>query len=257
MENNNSHKQEYSIKHFAREAFQDFTHFDVKLTKTIKPLLFKPGYLTVKAFSAEQSTYVKPLALFVFLNFLFFLLKSRGLFQYALDAYQFESPFTHFIADAIAKSHLTPKIFAERFNTSMKFEEKEYLIVMVPLFALLIQLLYVFQKKNYVEHLVFSLHFYAFFLIYLTVVPVLFYLIKQVFDLMHKNAGFLQNESTTFLIIFPIFFIYLFFSMLVVYKQKILITIFKAVFATAGVAALILFVYRTLMFFVVLHSISE
>jgi len=262
MQTSNNHhhdsdKHEYSIKHFAREALHDFTHFDTKFIKTIKPLLFKPGYLTVKAFSSEQSIYVKPLALFVFLNFLFFLFKSKGLFNYTLNEYQSDSMFAPFVSNAITQLHITSQIFAERFNTAMKFEEKEYLVVMVPLFALILQLQYVFQKKHYIEHLVFSLHFYSFFLVFLTVAPLLFYLIGAIYNLLYQNIDFLRTEAATLIIILPVFFLYLFFSMRVVYKQKILVTFYKAVFATAGVTGLIFFVYRTIMFFIVLHSVSE
>ncbi len=248
---------DYSIKHFVKEALHDLTHFDTKLIKTLKPLLFKPGYLTRKAFSAEQSEYVKPLALFVFLNFIFFIFKVKGLFNYNLEGYQSEKFYKNIVTGAFNKTGLSPALFAERFNTAMKFEEKEYLIIMVPLLAALVQLLYIFQKKHYIQHLIFSLHFYSFFLVFLTLSPLLFYIIVFLLQLVHIKTAFLFSESATLGIVLPVWFVYLLFSMRLVYRQNWLLTIFKAAVATGGVLALIIFVYRLALFFIVLHSVSD
>ena len=261
MEHNtlSSHTEanEYSIRHFAKEALHDLTHFDSKLIRTLKPLLLKPGLLTLKTFSAERQNYVKPLALFVFLNFLFFIFKVKGIFHYSLDNYQNTASLQHFITEALRETHLSAALFTERFNTAMRFEEKEYLIIMVPFFALLIWLLFPSRKRYFIEHLVFALHFYSFFLLFLTVSPLLFYGTYFLFALLHINQSVLATEAATLITILPFFFLYLLAAMRRVYRQNWIATSLKALTATAGVMALIGFVYRTLLFFVVIYSVSE
>jgi hypothetical protein len=66
---------------------------------------------------------------------------------------------------------VTMDILTERFNMAIHFEEKEYLIIMVPLFAMVLTLLFIKRKISYAAHLVFSLHYYSFLIIFLLVIP--------------------------------------------------------------------------------------
>jgi hypothetical protein len=63
-----------SIWHLIRHFFNDITHYDGKLWKTVKPLLVKPGFLTQEYMNGKRASYLNPVRLFIFLNFIFFLL---------------------------------------------------------------------------------------------------------------------------------------------------------------------------------------
>ena len=60
------------ITHFA----EDFTHYDNAFWKTIKNLLFRPGRLTIEFISGKRQTYVPPVKLYIFISFLTFFLLS-------------------------------------------------------------------------------------------------------------------------------------------------------------------------------------
>ncbi|MBO9594822.1 MAG: DUF3667 domain-containing protein [Niabella sp.] len=60
----------YLFTHF----FEDLTHYDGKFWKTIKFLLFHPGRLTKEFLTGRRMRYVPPVRLYIFLNFITFLL---------------------------------------------------------------------------------------------------------------------------------------------------------------------------------------
>ncbi|RYD70146.1 MAG: DUF3667 domain-containing protein, partial [Sphingobacteriales bacterium] len=113
-------KNDYSIQHFAEHALHETIHFDNKLFRTLRPLLFRPGFLTRKFFEGEQQRYVKPLTLFIFINFVFFMLKQDGLFKYTFDSYLVSS-LGDYAEAKMTTSNVSPEVFKARFNTAMKF----------------------------------------------------------------------------------------------------------------------------------------
>jgi hypothetical protein len=50
------------MTNFAKEALHDLVHFDGKFLATVKPLIFKPGFLTLETLNGRQANYMKPLA---------------------------------------------------------------------------------------------------------------------------------------------------------------------------------------------------
>ncbi|WP_018628164.1 DUF3667 domain-containing protein [Niabella aurantiaca] len=60
----------YLFTHF----FEDLTHYDSKFWKTMKFLLFRPGRLTREFLAGRRMRYVPPVRLYIFLNFVTFLL---------------------------------------------------------------------------------------------------------------------------------------------------------------------------------------
>lgn len=63
-----------SMWHLATHFFSDITHYDSQFLKTLKPLLFKPGFLTLEYLKGKRASYLNPVRLFVFLNFILFVL---------------------------------------------------------------------------------------------------------------------------------------------------------------------------------------
>jgi len=56
------------------ESFLDYFHFDSKFFKTIIPLIFKPGRLTIEFMKGKRKTYVEPFRLFLVISIIYFLL---------------------------------------------------------------------------------------------------------------------------------------------------------------------------------------
>jgi hypothetical protein len=57
------------LRHFV----EDLTHFDGKLWKTVKLLLFKPGSLTKLYIEGKRASYIHPIRMYIFVSAVFFL----------------------------------------------------------------------------------------------------------------------------------------------------------------------------------------
>jgi flagellar basal body-associated protein FliL len=62
------------LRHFV----EDLTHFDGKLWKTVKLLLFKPGSLTKLYIEGKRASYIHPIRMYIFVSAVFFLFMFTG-----------------------------------------------------------------------------------------------------------------------------------------------------------------------------------
>ncbi|MBR7747223.1 DUF3667 domain-containing protein [Undibacterium baiyunense] len=65
-----------SLLHMVEEALHGILHFDTKAWRTIPALIFRPGHLTKQYIEGKRTSFVSPLALFLFLIFLMFFIFS-------------------------------------------------------------------------------------------------------------------------------------------------------------------------------------
>ncbi len=65
-----------SLLHMFEEVLHGIFHFDTKAWRTIPALIFKPGHLTKQYIEGKRTSFVSPLALFLFLIFLMFFVFS-------------------------------------------------------------------------------------------------------------------------------------------------------------------------------------
>lgn len=70
-----------SLLHMFEEVLHGIFHFDTKAWRTIPALIFKPGHLTKHYIQGKRTSFVSPLALFLFLIFLMFFV-----FSYTMDS---------------------------------------------------------------------------------------------------------------------------------------------------------------------------
>ena len=67
-----------SFLHLIRHFIEDVTHFDGKLWKTLKLLLFKPGTLTKLYMEGKRASYIHPIRMYLFVSAVFFLFMFTG-----------------------------------------------------------------------------------------------------------------------------------------------------------------------------------
>jgi hypothetical protein len=64
------------FKDFLKDAFEDYFSIDSKIFKSLFPLLFKPGFLTIEYINGKRNSYVPPFRLFLIISITYFLLLS-------------------------------------------------------------------------------------------------------------------------------------------------------------------------------------
>ncbi len=63
-----------SFGHMMNHAISDYFHFDHQFFHTLKPLLFKPGYLTNEYMAGRRVQYLHPVKMYIFISLVYFLL---------------------------------------------------------------------------------------------------------------------------------------------------------------------------------------
>jgi hypothetical protein len=63
-----------SFGHMMNHAISDYFHFDHQFFHTLKPLLFKPGFLTNEYMAGRRAQYLHPVKMYIFISVVYFLL---------------------------------------------------------------------------------------------------------------------------------------------------------------------------------------
>ena len=183
--------QDLTTASFLRESFHELTSLDGRLWRTMRVLLTAPGMLAREYFDGRGGRYMKPLSLFVLLNLVFFLIQPHtGLMRYGLSSYiEFDGDVAARKQDFVSAARLdramsveatrrarglparpikpeSYEVFRARFDSTLQNQKQSLLIVSIPLLALAMVPLYARRRHRYAEHLVFSVHTYAFFLFF-------------------------------------------------------------------------------------------
>jgi hypothetical protein len=165
-----------SLAHFLEHAFEAFVHFDGAIIRTLKALVLRPGQLTADYVQGRRKPYLAPVQFFLLMNVIYFAATALNGWNTLNTNLVTHVTWTEHkpIARRMVREKLaaTKQTFAEyqrKFDARGGVQAKSLVIAMVPLFALFCAGLQFHRRGYLVEHLVFSLHFYTFLLLFLSV----------------------------------------------------------------------------------------
>jgi hypothetical protein len=212
------------------EFFSNLIAYDSRLTRTIRPFLFKPGFLTNEFIAGKRMMYMHPLRLYFIVSFFYFFAftlayrqdnnvdsfgdgeniagsatqdrKANGVSAPNIttnpdslvrekpeEVSIFNNTFTidflkdkrtteaqvvdsmgwkqtlinrYIVRQAIKFARSDEKSIGTYFSEYMLDKASLLMFLMLPIFALLLKLIYLRRKRYYVEHLTFSLHIHSF-----------------------------------------------------------------------------------------------
>ncbi len=168
-----------TVSHFVGHALHDITHFDAKVFSSLIPLIIKPGFLTAEFMAGRWKAYIKPTTLFVLIN-LFFFFAHRGVMSWDADDYirATGANAAKLVEQRAVQRGQTIEVYKEHFTEIAKERQHLTFFFSIPVVAL--TLLILMRRRLFVEHLVYSIHFHAFALIWLTVgLQLLFWVILR------------------------------------------------------------------------------
>lgn len=193
------------------ELFENFLgsffSYESKFFKTIRYLLFRPGFLAKEYNAGRRERYYHPARMYVFISFIYFLLffslpdrddknnvidndgvvktDSTDNFNFKLTSEEYKSRAEYDSVQAalpeserdgwfvrkmeyrsleLNQKYKTSKSeFVSDFGESFAANTPKVLFFLLPIFALLLKLLYIRRDFYYSEHLVLSIYFYNFF----------------------------------------------------------------------------------------------
>jgi hypothetical protein len=234
-----NHNLNVPVKHLIVEFLEGTLHFDTKIWQTLKLLILKPGSLTEKFNIGQRASYVPPFRLYVFTSIIFFFVmavypssqSNKGVVlspevkaMSTVPGSTFQPIRPEASSDSMLMTLEDPywKQVGTKFKTftSGGHQSKQLLLknvsfmmfLLMPFFAFILYLFY--SRRNYVEHLMFSIHFHTFFFL-LTLVGL--------------AVTFVFKDFDTDTWVFWITLLYLYLAMLHMHKQSYVRTFFKLV----------------------------
>jgi hypothetical protein len=244
------------LKYFAAEVFQ----VDSRISRTIITLLTKPGYLTLEYFKSSKEKYVQPLRLYFIINFVFFLIvpilstPQFQIFSFNLKSLSSNNKvYKNIVNEQIRENNVSAEIYEERFNAHLKYNQPALVFLIVPLFALLLKIVFFNKKRYYLEHLFFSFHFLSFFLISLLIAIFLYRFSTFILSLSSVSSGFIAAVILILLLLWLVF--YLFLSVKTFYMENILSNVIKFPFVFVGFF-ISLGVYTQFLFFYTIIALN-
>jgi len=263
-------KEDFKVSHFLGEAFHAFTHLDAKFFLTIRNLLQKPGFLTLEFIKGHRKKYMPPIQLFLVCNIVYFLFATADTFTTPLSIQlsdRFMSLKGRMVSEKLKGTENLYKQYEEQFDTLESENAKTLVIIMVPLFALFFSLMFLGQKRFFIEHLIFCFHFYCFMLLYETIGLTLTWLIILLLSLPFfafsdhfpdhfvEFSKLLTGDEISTIIVSVVFFTFLFIAIKRVYFQSNFEAFVKA-FISVILFWEIVFGYRDILFFTTFYGMK-
>lgn len=174
-----------TMKHFLHHGLHELTHFDSKIFRTLRALIFRPGLLTVEYLAGRRKRYVLPLRLFLVIFALNLFLYTRpGVALYdvhfivssSAQGKVLESKLERFAA----KKQITKEALFDQINEHWQHNVSLFQLGDVFFFAVWLAVLN--WRRYFVEHLIFALHMLSFTLLF-----------GSVLWLYYLHYGFRQN----------------------------------------------------------------
>jgi hypothetical protein len=213
---------------------------DSRIFRTIPVFLFQPGRITVEFLQGKRKKYMPPVRLYLFLSILFFfvvryaadrqiddivqvrqngqtvnvdtVLNQRGIIDITTDVgTDTEAETESRLGERISRVINDRELYVNNFLNNLSYA----LFLLMPLFALLLQILYIRRNRYYIEHLIFSLNIHSFAL----------FLMSMIFFLRLLLSG---NDTFLFtgIALIPV---YLMVGLKRVYRQGIFKVLLKAI----------------------------
>lgn len=177
----NEKSRDLSLKHFLKEAFVAVTDVDSALVASFRWLVTRPGALTIEYLEGDRARFMTPFRLFLLCNVIYFVVVAQfgvrvlttplsvqtNQMGYRdvtrmIVAHRLGEDDAVMTLDAAAKRDSVRRMFAVKYDGATEGVGKVIVFVLIPLYALVLQLLYAGRDRFYAEHLVFSTHLIAF-----------------------------------------------------------------------------------------------
>jgi len=245
---------DYSLVKFLQQAVHILTHYDARVFRSLLLLITRPGFLTAEYFTGRRVPYLKPVQLFLLVNIVYFFAVSLfgwNTFATHLDVHLHNGYYgreaTAMVESRLSERNITLEDYKESFDHTSSTFSKTLIFTMIPFIACLLQLAYRRPHHYYVEQLVFSIHFFAFLLLYLVGMGLLVKIVLiAIGALWHHNVMSYADLLGTIIVAAGTFF-YLILALRRVRSQSWFVTIIKAGMITYF-SFWVLWIYRIILF---------
>lgn len=235
-----------SISNLLQEAFHFMTHFEGKFFKTIITIYRYPGKLSMDYCNGIRQHYYKPISLYLLIVILYLLFPLASGMNMEMKHYKGSlitgKYISNQIENKIIKNNITEEQLSEKFHEKSKNTSKFLLLLLIPLSAPMLYLLYIRKKRYLFDNYILLTEINIFFLLtFFILIPVIFLPVIYFFDIILNDTFF----TPFFIILFTCYCILLLHK---VFKEKWWISVLKGGIFGIVFMLMIVVIYRTIVF---------
>ena len=163
------------LRPLVAQSLEEALSMDGRLLQSLWLLIARPGFLSREYQQGRRRRYLSPISLFLLANLVFFLVPGLSDFSVSLVDQVTLQPYSAWVApqaqQALAASGLSTEAFAVGYQARADAIAELLVILHVPLLALVSFLLAFSRRAFLVDHVVTTLHFFAFLMLYYAQLP--------------------------------------------------------------------------------------
>lgn len=248
-------QKDKSLSHIFGEVFHFISHFDGSFFKTLKTILVSPGKMSLDYSSGIRKKYFKPVSLFLVLVVAYLLFPQfRGLNMqfgtYLSEQYRYAWFAVPVATYKIKTQHISGLELGVLYDHTSPAIAKLCLLMLIPLSALAISVLFFKKRKYFFDHFILSVEILSFYIFSQ-------YLFLPVLALIaEKFAPFLNylfyDDSWLWISFYILFGIYVTAAFKGFYKQPLWLCFLKAVLFYFVFTFVIQYVYNTVLYLLIM-----
>jgi hypothetical protein len=246
---------------FLLQQLREFTNIDSRLTASFVALMRRPGLLTREYMAGRRRAYIAPFQLFLIINLVYFILSTIGLGSRALSTTldsqmhsQRWSPIVRtMVASKLRDDHVDLETYRTRFNRNTTTQAQSLVLLMIPLLAGVLALVYARSGQPSLTHLVFSLHLYPFFLLLFVGLGIGVRLVAVVVGMNRLEHSTLNFDQLSGLFLSLAIAFYVFTALRRAYGDRPLTAALRSCVVLLAVIV-VLNLYRMILFFTVFYT---
>lgn len=245
------------LSHIFREVFHFITHLDNKFLKTLRLIFSKPGFASKEFCEGKRKKYFKPISLYliaVVVYLLFPLLQGLNISfaNHIQNNKQLGLGYSKTWAIKKLKAkNLTEIELAERFDQTSPKLAKILLLVLLPLTAMALSLIFLKKKVFFFDHFIMATELNTVFvLVFFLILPAFLLLFSNVSGLPLRYGDNWFYGSVQFLIFLAI--------LISAFRRFYSVPFMKAILSSLLfilIYVVVIFIYRQLVFMLVMLTI--
>lgn len=155
----------FTIVHIIKEGFSFLTNLDSTLYRTIKGLLFNPGFLGEEYILGRRKMYMKPFQVFVLSSIVFFIFLSEIDIFLIPSKWFFADHLGALIDELMVKHNTSQEMIAQMYDMKVVNNSKLYIFFLLPVISLLVYMFNWKKMKEFGKYLIHSIYIFSFFMI--------------------------------------------------------------------------------------------
>lgn len=244
------------IAHILEEAFHFITHLDGTLIRNLKAIFTRPGQLSLDYCNGIRKKYFKPISFFLLCVVVYLLFpKFHGLNMKMNTFIHPDYSYAWFgrplVREKMRNNNVTYEQVREKYDTKSLKVSKLFLLVLLPLVALVLYLLYFRRRRYFFDHFIYATEFASLWIIIqFLLMPLVVAGITYVFP--GSNEFFRDDNPVLWGIISSLFLAFVIVAFRRFYGQKWSWTVVKAIVFLLCFQFVVLYIYHSLLFLTVI-----